>query len=137
MVALTAERSAPRKDGRDYNDPVEAATKIFGGSLVCLNAAGNATKGATALNLKAIGRARATADNTAGAAGALAVETETGVFRFANSAAGDLIARADLLADCYIVDDQTVAKTTGGATRSIAGKIVDVDANGVWVRLTR
>ena len=35
--------------------------------------------------------------------------------------------------DCYIVDDQTVAKTNGGATRCVAGKVWDVDAEGVWV----
>jgi hypothetical protein len=137
MVAATAERTTAARDHRNFNDPVEAASKIFGGTIVCLNAAGNAVKGSTALALKAIGRARSTADNTAGAAAAIGVETETGTFRFANSAAGDLIARADIGADCFIVDDQTVAKTNGGATRSIAGKISDVDAQGVWVRFTR
>lgn len=137
MAALTTERNAPRRDGTDYSDPVAAATKIFAGALVCLDAAGNATKGAVATTLKAIGRAKRTADNSAGAAGAISVETETGVFRFANSAAGDLIARTDIGATAYIVDDQTVAKTNGGATRSAAGTIVDVDAQGVWIRITR
>lgn len=137
MVAATQERSTPARENRVFSDPVEAATKIFGGTIACLNAAGNLVKGSAALNLKAIGRARSTADNSAGAAGAISGETETGTFRFANSAAADLIARADIGADCYIVDDQTVAKTNGGATRSIAGKIADVDAQGVWVRFTR
>lgn len=137
MVAATAERAGAARDNRNFNDPVEAAAKIFAGTIVCLNAAGNAVKGSTALNLKAIGRARTSADNTNGAAGAIVVESETGTFHFANSAAGDLIARADITADCYIVDDQTVAKTSGGATRSIAGKIADVDAQGVWVRFIR
>lgn len=41
---------------------------------------------------------------------------------------------ADIGSDCYIVDDQTVAKTNGTNTRSVAGKIMDVDAQGVWVR---
>lgn len=45
----------------------------------------------------------------------------------------DAIALADIGSDCYIVDDQTVAKTSGSATRSVAGKIFDVDAAGVWV----
>lgn len=137
MVALTSERTGSRREGTDYSDPVAAATKIFGGGIVCLNAAGDATKGATALNLKIIGRAKATADNSAGAAGAINVETETGIFRFANSAAGDLIARADIGAGAFLVDDQTVAKTNGGGTRSGAGTIVDVDAQGVWIRITR
>jgi hypothetical protein len=37
--------------------------------------------------------------------------------------------------DCYLVDDQTVAKTSATNTRSVAGKIVDVDSQGVWVKL--
>lgn len=137
MVALTQERSAPRRNGHDYSDPVAAATKIFGGALVCIDAAGNLTKGAISTTLKCVGRAKATADNSGGAAGAINCESETGVFRWANSAAGDLIARADIGASAYIVDDQTVAKTSNGAMRSVAGTIVDVDANGVWVRHTR
>ena len=33
----------------------------------------------------------------------------------------------------YIVDDETVAKTDGTATRSAAGKVVGLDSDGVWV----
>jgi hypothetical protein len=29
-----------------------------------------------------------------------------------------------------------VAKTNGGSTRSVAGKIFDVDAQGVWVKFS-
>ena len=79
--------------------------------------------------------ALATVDNLAGAAGAVSAETETGVFRFKNSAAGDLITRADLGVDCYIVDDETVAKTSATNTRAIAGKVRDIDADGVWVQV--
>lgn len=137
MVATAVERNTPTRDGRNYSDPVAAGAKLLGGTIACLDAAGNATPGVTALNLKAIGRVRITADNTGGAAAAINVETEPGRFRFANSAAGDLITKADMQADCFIVDNQTVAKTNGGGTRSIAGKIVDVDAQGVWVRFDR
>ena len=45
----------------------------------------------------------------------------------------DAITLADVGSDCYIVDDQTVAKTNGTNTRSVAGKVFDVDADGVWV----
>ena len=37
------------------------------------------------------------------------------------------------MAGCYVVDDETVAKTNGTNTRSRAGVVVDVDAQGVWV----
>lgn len=132
MVALTTDRRTARRDNRDYSDPMAANTTIFKGALVMLDAAGNATKGAAAAGQIARGVAKETKTNGA-VAGVEKIATEAGTFRFANSAAGDLIARAEIGDDCYIVDDQTVAKTNGGATRSIAGKIIDVDASGVWV----
>jgi hypothetical protein len=135
MVALAADRDTPRREGLVNNDPVKANVKIFAGALVALDAAGNAQPGSTALNLVARGRAKELVDNLGGIAGAQRIETERGSFRFANSAAADAITRAEIGDDCYIVDDQTVAKTNGGGTRSIAGKIEDVDAVGVWVRI--
>lgn len=135
MAAATADRNTVERKALSFVDPVKAATKIFAGTIVCLDAAGNAQPGATAVGLIVRGRARELADNSAGIAGAVSVESEPGTFRFANSAAGDLIARAEIGDDCYIVDDQTVAKTSGGATRTIAGKIMDVDAGGVFVRI--
>lgn len=135
MAALTQDRDTVRRNGDLAAYPVAAATKIFAGSLVCIQTGANfATKGATATTLRGVGVAEETADNTAGAAGAISVKVRRdGWFRFANSAAADLIAVADIGADCYVVDDQTVAKTNGGATRSVAGKVRDVDANGVWI----
>ncbi|WP_068634710.1 hypothetical protein [Thauera butanivorans] len=135
MAAQTADRNTPYRTAEDFEFPVAAATKIFGGALVCINASSLATKGATATGLKCVGIARDVADNSAGAAGAIRVKVRRGCFRFANSAAADLVALADIGADCYVVDDQTVAKTSASNTRSIAGKVRDVDADGVWVEI--
>lgn len=135
MTALTAERYISKRPGSLYNDPLAAAVKIYQGSLVVLDNAGNARPGRASTTDRVRGVAQATVDNTAGAAGALSVDTETGVFRFANSAAGDLIVRTDIGADCYVVDDQTVAKTSATNTRIVAGKVRDVDADGVWVQI--
>jgi hypothetical protein len=136
MAALTQERDTKRRIGEMGVGPVAAATKIFAGSIVCAQTgAAFLTKGATATTLRGIGVAEETADNTAGAAGAINVKyRRDGWFGpFANSSAGDLITLADVGADCFIVDDQTVAKTNGTNTRSVAGKVRDVDASGVWI----
>ena len=135
MAALSADRNTPIRTAEDFEFPVAASTLIYAGSLVCINASSLATKGAVATTLKCVGIATERADNSAGLASAIRVKVRRGCFRFANSAAADLIALADIGADCFIVDDQTVAKTNGGATRSIAGKIRDVDADGVWVQI--
>ena len=135
MVALAQNRNTARAEGDTLVIGVAAATLIYGGSIVCYNATGFATKGAVATTLKQVGRAEEQVDNTAGANGAKTITVKTGTFRWANSAAGDLIAATEVGSDCFIVDDQTVAKTNGGATRSRAGKVVNVDAQGVWVKM--
>lgn len=134
MTALTAGRNTPFRDGARRNFPLAASTKVFAGSLVALSSTGFLVPASTATTLTCVGRAEADVDNSAGANGALSCEVAGGIFRFANSAAADLIARSDIGANCYAVDDQTVAKTNGTSTRSVAGKIYDVDAQGVWVQ---
>ena len=118
----------------EYLDvPVEANTLIEAGNLVVLNAAGFAVHGSTALNLRAVGRAEQTVNNQGGAQGARRVRVSRGVFKWANSAAGDQITWADLLNDCFIVNSTQVARTNGSNTRSRAGKVVGVESDGVWV----
>lgn len=133
-MALTADRNTPARGGNGLSLAVAAATTIFAGSLVCRNAAGNAVPGSVATTLKGLGMAGEMVDNSDGLAGDKSVQIRKGVFCLGNSATTDLITIADIGNDCYVVDDQTVAKTSGGSTRSIAGKVFDVDADGVWVQ---
>jgi hypothetical protein len=138
MAALTGERGTPRlgDDIHVYDFPIAANTKIFAGAIVCIDGTNKrAVPGAATATLKCVGRAPRTFDNTGGPAAAFRVPVESGIFRYNNSAAGDLIAQADVGNDCYIVDDQTVAKTSDTAARPVAGKIIDVDSVGVWVQL--
>ena len=132
MTVLAADRDTPVRDGLLFEFPVAATTKIYAGAIVMLNASGDATKGAAATGQICVGRAEELVDNTGGA-GAKTVKVRKGVFRWANSASTDAITKAEIGDTCYIVDDQTVAKTDATGTRSAAGKIVDVDASGVWV----
>ena len=132
MTALTDNRSTKQMASGDRAGLLGATQTIYAGALLMRNAAGHLIKGATATGSFGVGRAEAPGVSTT-----LGVTPQTyreGVFQYANSAAGDLIATADIGTVCYIVDDQTVAKTSGTATRSPAGTVVDVDALGVWVR---
>ena len=135
MVALTSDRNTRLRQGDTRVEGLAASIKVWAGSIVMRNAAGDITKGAIATGCAGVGRAEATVDNSAGAAGALTVEYRMGNFLFANSAAGDLITKADIGKLCYIVDDQTVAKTDGTGTRSRAGLVDGIETNGVWVRM--
>lgn len=135
-MALSAARNTPeRADSSAMSDERPMAqTTIYQGGLVVLNSAGYLAPGSVATTHIAAGRAEETVVNS-GAAGALTCKIRQGVFRFNNSSAGDTITIADIGDDCFIVDDEQVAKTNGTNTRSRAGKIVDVDSSGVWVRI--
>lgn len=133
MVALTQDRNTPRRLGDEGNHPVAASTEIFAGGITVLDASGNAAPGSAATGLKAVGRAEEHVDNGAGSAGDKSVQTRKGTFRFENDGSID---RTDIGATAYIVDDQTVANNDDTGSRSAAGKIDDVDADGVWVTFT-
>lgn len=134
MTALTADRNTSRRDGDRFSYPVAASVTCYAGAIATLDASGNATPGATATTLTAVGIFREQVTNGTTAA-AVNVEIEPGIFRFGNSASTDAITKAEIGDSCYIVDDQTVAKTNGSTSRSVAGKIVDVDSVGVWVKI--
>lgn len=135
MAAITTERRVPRygMSGKLENYPMAASTKILKGALVMLNASKLAVNGAAATGQTAVGIAEATVDNSAGAASALTIQIREGVHGFLNSAAGDAIAQADVGADVYIVDNQTVAKTDGTGARSRAGKVIRLEGGLVYV----
>jgi hypothetical protein len=134
MVALVRDRNTPSRVGQQFSYPL-AAVKVYAGSIGVIDASGNLTKGSTATGLKCVGRISAQVDNSAGLAGAVKGTVENGIFLWGNSAAADAITLTEVGNVCYIVDDQTVAKTSGGGTRSPAGIIEDVDSGGVWVRM--
>ena len=146
MTALTKARNTPRRDGDVRGLAVKGATRIHAGSLVAIDTAdGYAIPGKVSTTLKAMGRAETDADNSSGSAGDISVMVRRGVFLLANMADGnaDEIGRAQIGSDCYIVDDQTVAKTNGASTRSVAGVVFDLDTpsadgsyfSGVWVEI--
>lgn len=134
MAALTKDRNTPRREGDLVSLPVAASVKVFAGSLVVRDSSGNARPGRVSTTDLGVGMAEEIIDNSAGIAGAERVRVQKGVFLFGNSAAGDAITTADIGTDCFVVDDQTVAKTNGTNTRCVAGKVFDVDADGVWVK---
>lgn len=132
-MALAQDRNTPERAGVSWEFPVAAAVKCFAGALAVLDPSGNVKPAVTATGLVAVGRFEDRADNSAGLAAAITAKGKRGVFRWNNSADADEITKAEIGDACYIVDDQTVAKTDGSATRSKAGIVEGVDAQGVWV----
>jgi hypothetical protein len=131
-MALSRERNTTSLgDGLVREIGVKASAVIYNGSLVVQDA-GVAAPGRTANTLVAIGKAEHTVDNTGGADGAKRVRVKRGIHGF-NNLAGDPVVAADLGKDCYVVDDETVARTSAGGTRSIAGRVFSIDGGTVFV----
>jgi hypothetical protein len=134
----TSEYATPRR----VTIPVEASTTIYLGSMVGVNAAGNAVPATSALRV--VGRAEsvfrgipgADAINT-GAAGAIKIEVLVGCFSWAINASDITQANIDQL--CYAVDDQTVSSSNSAGARPVAGRIVALDPStgGVFVDMGR
>ncbi|MEH3147266.1 MAG: hypothetical protein PGN34_18360 [Methylobacterium frigidaeris] len=135
MTALIADRSTRARSGTTREMPVKAGVLIYAGAIVALDANGMASPGITATGLTVLGRATGRADNRTGADGAKRVNVEKGVSCYVNSPGIHAVTNADIGKSCYVVDDCTVAKIDGSGTRSIAGKIFEVDATGVWVEM--
>lgn len=110
--------------------PVAAAKHVYAGSLVMIKG-GLAFPGITTAlaGWYAAGMADFDLDNSAGSTGSSdLLRIRRGVFGYNNSSAGDAISNSDIGNICYVVDDQTVAKTSNSSTRTAAGYVYEVDA---------
>ena len=114
MTALTGDRNSHRRVSDVFEDPVKASTKIYGGSMVCLDANGKAVPASDTVGLKIRGVAEGRADNSSGADDAINIITRRdGAYKFSASGLTD----ADIDKPVYIVDDQTIQIAATHTTR--------------------
>jgi len=135
MAALTQDKDTPNQQlGRVVTIPIAAATKIFKGAMVSVNAAGFAIVGADVASSIVMGVADEQVDNT-GAAGALSINVRKGVFGF--TTLGTVVDQADVGGPVYISDDNNIEKIAGVTNNIICGVLDHVDADGVtfWVKM--
>lgn len=130
MAALTEERNTRELHvgavKYNYEREVAASSTVYAGSLAAQNATGYAVPASAASGIVVLGRA----ENTA-AAGEK-VNIRRGAFLFDNGTDTELLTSADIGAECYVLDDQTVGKV-GGTAKIKAGKVLDVTDDGVAV----
>lgn len=121
--------------------PIKANVQIFKGGIVGLDSSGRAMPGDLIADgcVKVVGKASASYDNRngsalGGAAAAVDVEVEFGVFEYASATGGgDDIVADDVGKVAFVVDDQTVALTNATDTRAIAGVITEVRGSSVYL----
>jgi hypothetical protein len=114
---------------------VAASTRIYQGSLVAINQAGNLVPASADASLHIVGVAEDEANNSSGSAGAISLTVRKGVFYLNNSSSTDAITDADVGRLCFAADDDTVARTGNGGARPVAGVVVGVDSFGVAVEV--
>lgn len=133
MVATTQNRNTPSVSGHRRGHPVAANALCRAGTIAVIDANGFAKEGETALGLVAVGIFEHLVDNRSRADGEQTAQVLRGFARLENSGDSDQLTAADIGRRCFIVDNQTVAKTNGAGTRSPAGIVDGVDDLGVWV----
>jgi hypothetical protein len=142
MAALTDNRTAEFCGSYPSRGtfPIEANKRIWRKSVVCLNSAGRAIPESTIAvgAVRVLGVASAeynnlTGSEAGGAASALQVEVEYGVFDFAIAAAGEAVTISDVGSIVFLVDNQTVGKTNAGATLLAAGILTEVRNGRAYV----
>ena len=137
MAALTADQSRPTRNehcAKLAYFPVAASTLIYQGSLVCVDAAGNAVNGADTASYKFVGIANRRADNSSGSAGAISVEVKYGhTERLATTAAAFTQITAPRTV-CTVSDSDTVTTAAVTTNDVEVGVITQYEATDfVWV----
>lgn len=130
-----AARNTTKRSGEMLAPGVAASTLIEAGHMTARNASGYAVPAADTAGLKVLGRAENTVDNTGGANGDERVRVlRKNAFLFKNSGAAPLTIAA-IGENAYVEDSVTVTTAAGATNDIVAGKILDVTSEGVWVEI--
>jgi hypothetical protein len=125
MSALTKDRATSYREGIEIEFLVAANTKIFAGSLVCVNSSGYAAPAADTAGFKFIGVAMQQVDNSTGADGAKNLRVRrTGVFEFDAASINPAMVGDPM----YAVDDHTFDDAAGPTNDVKVGVLVKYEA---------
>ncbi len=135
MTALSSDRLTSYREGIELDFPVAANTKIYAGSMVCVDADGYAAPAADTSGYLFLGVALEQVDNSAGADGAKNVRVRrTGVFEFDAAS----ITQAMVGDPMYAVDDQTFDDAAGPTNDIKVGILVKYgSATKGWIDIAR
>lgn len=127
------ERQTERREVGLLHVPVKAGAKVLAGYIAVVDATGHAVTATAATGLTYLGRYEDSADNTSGSDGDIQVLVRThDAFHYSNSST-DPVTQASFGKACYIENSESVAETDAGGTLSLAGRVVGIDENGVWI----
>lgn len=132
MTALILDKSVELRDGVEISCPVYRAVKIFGGALVCVNAAGYLIPGADTASLIFKGISIERKDNTNGNDGDLTCQIrQRGLVKVILNTA---ITQANVGDNVFLVDDQTVDIAANTTHDIFCGVIAEyIDTTHAWI----
>lgn len=129
-------KDTPRRDGIVVSLPVAAGKQIEEGAIAALTAAGFLVDATDEDAAQIVGRANEEAINLDGTAGDLRIDVQRkNAFLFGNSTGADEVKVVHLFSNCYLVDAYTVAGVAGDPARLVAGKVIEISQEGVWVEI--
>lgn len=115
---------------------VNGGSTIYKGTIVCLDVNGDAVPGGAVSTgaLKAAGIANSTVANS-GSDGDKDVQVLCGVHKLRNSSVST-IDDSHVGSPCFVEDNDTVRASSGGGAYPCAGRVVQVDSDGVRVLMS-
>ncbi len=129
-AAATANRDTAEISGRSFA-LLQGSNVIWQGTMVAIDGNDVAVPASDTAGLTVVGMAELRSDNSgANYSATRRVSVRRGVFRWGN---GDSFDLGDVGSFAYVGDDQTVKKAASVTHNIVAGLIVNVDAQGVWI----
>lgn len=130
-TALSANRDTHSRSGEYVTMLVASGSVVYAGSMVCENGSAVAVPASDSSGYAVIGCAQEKADNSGvNYSATKTVKVRRGVFQWVN---GGSVTDANVGDFAYVSDDQTVTTAASATYDIIAGVIIDVDSDGVWV----
>ncbi len=114
-----------------YSQPLEGSATVLGGTAAVLRAGYLVNSDDLAVQATDIvmGLIHKQTTNPSTTDGAVSCDIETGTFYMKCAGSSDQLTQADVGAKVYLVDNQTIGKTDGSASRPQAGTLVNVDSS--------
>jgi hypothetical protein len=133
MSATTANRNTPELAGLK-SLPANIAVKndevLYAGIMIATDATPEIVNASDTAALVVVGRCPVAIDN---AADGEVVSPEMGCFKYENDGDNAVVAGDKV---CFVHDNQTVCATAGSTNKIVAGLVIQVVSDGVWVDQT-
>lgn len=119
--------------GQEHAILAKDSTQFYKGGLVAVDLDDGKLAKAAAGDLTLVVVGRCSENVLTGTSNTRKVKFRSGIFNYASGATFEAITAAHVGQPCYVVTDESVGISGATGANSLAGRVYDYDANGVWV----